>query len=78
MTYTITAWKEGSEKGEVDAKTKREALKIANQMISGKRGYTCDAVDICEYDDSDHLQNKTTFTLWGNAWKKDTQYIGEF
>ena len=78
MTYTITAWKDGSPKGEVDAKTTRAATKIAKEMIAGKRGYTCDAVDICEYDDREFLQNKTTFTLLGNAWKKDTQYIGEF
>lgn len=77
MTYTITAWKDGSEKEELDVKTKREANKIANQMIFGKRGYTCDAVDICEYDDRDFLQNKTCYTLLGYTWTKYTQYIGE-
>lgn len=78
MTYTITAWKDGSEKEELDVKTKREATRIANQMIWGKRGYTCDAVDICEHTEEEgFLQTKTCYTLWGNAWKKDTLYIGE-
>lgn len=77
MTYTITAWKDGSPKEEVDAKTKREATKIANQMIAGKRGYTCDSVDICEYTEEGYLHTKTCYTLWNGVWNKSVNHIGE-
>ena len=78
MTYTITAWKDGSPKGEVDVSTKREAAKIAKEMMAGKRGYECDSVDVCEYDEHDYLQTKTCYTLWGNAWNKSVNEIGEW
>ena len=79
MTYIITSWKDGSENEEFwNVKTKREATKIAKQMIAGKRGYECDSVDICEYTEEEgYLHTKTCYTLWNGVWNKSVNHIGE-
>lgn len=76
-TYSIQAWKDGSSVLHKEVSTKREANRIAKEMMSGKCGKEVDAVDIYESDDELRLHSKTAFTLWNGTWTKAYNYVGE-
>jgi hypothetical protein len=77
--YWITAWKNGSPvKSITSVNSKKEAMKIANKLIAGHYGFSCDAVDVDELSvDEWKMHSKTAFTLINRKWEKGYTYIGE-